>query len=254
MQLGAQGYTIRMYCQNEKDISRSLKRVSEIGYQTIQISGFAAIAPERLKALCDENALKIVLTHSPENRILHDTDALIAEHKLLGAKYIGIGSMADRYRSAAWIDCFAEDFTDAAKKIRDAGLLLMYHNHAFEFEKMPDGRFLMDALLDAIPAELMGVTADTYWLQYGGVDVCAWLRAHGDRLHCVHYKDMAVKGFEHRYAAVGDGSLDFKAIKKTLDDIGTTEYILVEQDDCYGESPFACLKRSYDYLNKLGYK
>lgn len=254
MQLGAQGYTIRMYCQNEKDIARSLRRVGEIGYRAIQVSGFGKIAPQRLRELCEENGLQIALTHSPEARILWDTDALIAEHRLFGAKYIGIGSMPDRYRSAEWVGHFAEDFADAAKKIADAGLLLTYHNHAFEFERLPDGRFLMDALLDGLPADLMGVTADVYWLQYGGVDVRAWLRAHGDRIKCVHYKDMAVKGSEHRFAAVGDGSLDFRAIDQTLRDIGATEYVFVEQDDCYGESPFDCLARSYRYLSDLGWK
>lgn len=254
MLLGAQGFTIRKYCQNEKDIARSLARVRNIGYRTIQISGFAGAAPERIKELCDENGLKVVLTHVPEARILEDTDALIAEHIAYGAKYIGIGSMAERYRSPEWIGHFSEDFTDAAKKIRDAGLLLMYHNHAFEFRKMPDGRFMMDALLEGMPADLMGVTADVYWLQFGGVDVCAWLRAHGDRLHCVHLKDMALKDFTQRFAAVGDGSLDFNAIMRTLEEIGTTQYALVEQDDCYGENPFDCLRRSYETLNKLGYK
>ena len=28
------------------------------------------------------------------------------------------------------------------------------------------------------------------------------------------------------------------------------EYMLVEQDDCGGENPFDCLKRSYEYLTR----
>ena len=39
-----------------------------------------------------------------------------------------------------------------------------------------------------------------------------------------------------------------KAILENLRNNGITEYALVEQDDCNGESPFACLKRSLDYL------
>ena len=30
------------------------------------------------------------------------------------------------------------------------------------------------------------------------------------------------------------------------------EYMLVEQDRCYDEDPFDCLKKSYDYLKSLG--
>ena len=32
------------------------------------------------------------------------------------------------------------------------------------------------------------------------------------------------------------------------------EYSFVEQDNCYGEDPFACLKRSHDYLRSIGLK
>ncbi len=254
MRLGAQGYTIRAFCQTESDIARSLRRVRDIGYETIQISGFGAIAPEKLKALCDENGLQIVLTHNPADRILGDTDALIAEHQLYGAKYIGIGSMPECYRSPEGIARFAADFAPAAKKIAGAGLLFMYHNHAFEFERMPDGRLMMDALLEKMPADIMGVTADVYWLQFGGVDVRAWLRAHGERIRCAHLKDMAVRGFAQRFAAVGDGSMDFRAILETLGETGATAHALVEQDDCFGEDPFDCLERSYRYLTNLGLK
>ena len=127
----------------------------------------------------------------------------------------------------------------------------MYHHHAFEFARMPDGRTMMAHLLEMLPAELMGVTADTYWLQFGGADVCAWLQKHGSRLHCVHLKDYTVHGFEARMAAVGRGNLDFPRILGILRENGVTEYALVEQDECYGASPFDCLKESLDYLQKL---
>ena len=32
------------------------------------------------------------------------------------------------------------------------------------------------------------------------------------------------------------------------------QYMLVEQDDCYGEDPFACLARSYTYLKEKGFE
>ena len=116
---------------------------------------------------------------------------------------------------------------------------------------MPDGGTMMDHLLDLVPADLMGVTADTYWLHYGGMDVYSWLEQHAERLHCVHLKDFAIFGFEIRMAAVGAGNLDFGRILDILRRNNVTEYALVEQDECYGESPFDCLKQSYEYLARL---
>jgi sugar phosphate isomerase/epimerase len=255
MILGAQTYTVRTYMQNERDIRFSLQKIAEIGYKTVQISAIGKIEPERLRAICDELGLKIVLTHSSEDRILNDTDALIREHDVLGCDYIGIGGMPERYRSSApeWAEHFAKDFTEPAKKIAAAGKLFCYHQHNFEFEKLPDGRRIMEMLLEEMPPELMGVTLDTYWIQAAGGDVCRWIERMGDRIPCVHLKDMTVHGFEPQMAPVMEGNMNFEAILKTLERIGTTKYLLVEQDTCR-ESPFVCLKKSYDNLARLGYR
>ena len=251
MRIGAQLYTLRTYCQNEKDLGSTLEQVAAIGYTSVQLSALGPIAPQRIRALCDSNGLQIVLTHNPADELLHNIDGVIERHRLYGCRYVGLGMLPERYRTPETLPRFADDFGPAAERLKAAGMKLMYHNHAFEFARMPDGRTMMAQLLAQLPAELMGVTADTSWLQYGGMDVCAWLRANSARLNCVHLKDYTVRGFEIRMAPVGQGSLDFPAILKLLRENDVTEYALVEQDDCYGESPFACLKQSLAYLKTL---
>ena len=105
-------------------------------------------------------------------------------------------AVSEKYRCEGWLEHFVEDFMPAAEKLHEAGMHFMYHNHAYEFQRMADGRQVMDALLDAFPAELMGVIADTYWIQYAGMDVNKWLRDHADRLPCVHFKDLKPELFE----------------------------------------------------------
>ncbi len=34
--------------------------------------------------------------------------------------------------------------------------------------------------------------------------------------------------------------------------VSGTEYAMVEQDNCFGEDPFACLERSFKHLRALG--
>ena len=251
MEIGAQSYTVREYCRNEQDFAQTMEKIAAIGYRYVQLSAIGPIEPARVKDICDANGLKIVLTHNPEGEFLHGIDRLIERHRLYGCAYAGLGFLPERYHTEDGPARFAEDFGPAAERLRDAGMKLMYHNHALEFARMTDGRTMMDHLLSGMPAELMGVTADTYWLQYGGMDVYSWLEKHMDRLHCVHLKDFAVKGFEIRMASVGSGNLDFRRILRTLRNGGVTEYALVEQDDCYGECPFDCLKQSFDYLGAL---
>lgn len=253
MILGAQSYTIRAFTQTERDFRIAMEKVAAIGYTSVQLSAVGPIEPKILREVCDKNGLSIVLTHTNPERILSDVDAVIREHDILGCDYIGIGSMPERYRNEDWIGRFAADFLEPAKKIRDAGKLLMYHNHNFEWERLSNGQTMMDVLLTSMPENLMGITLDTYWVQAAGADVCAWIEKLENRIPCVHLKDMAVKGFEQRMAAIGEGNMDFKKILALLKRLGKTKHILVEQDNCYGDSPFACLKRSFDYVKGLGY-
>ena len=252
MILGAQLYTIRNYTQTEQDLDYSLEQIAKIGYTTVQISAIGgSIKPQTVKDLCDKHNLKIVITHSDPNRILNDTDQLIKDHSLMGCKYIGLGSMPDKYRNPEWIDHFAKDFKIAAGKIKEAGMLLMYHNHNFEFEKVK-GKYYIDYLLEAFSPDELGFTLDTYWLQAAGADVCQWIERLKDRIPCVHLKDMAMVRHEAVMAPVLEGNMNFINILKTLENTNC-ENILVEQDVCQ-ESPFECLKKSYQNLSALGYR
>lgn len=248
---GAQLYTIRNYIQNERDFARSMEKIAKIGYTTVQISALGSgIRPEAVRHYCDENGLKIVLTHTNPDRILNETDAVIEEHEILGCEHIGIGMMPDRYRSREWISYFADDYLEPAKKIKAAGKRLMYHNHHIEFEKY-EGTYVMDLLTERFAPDELGVTLDTYWVQAAGGDVCDWISRLGDRIPCVHLKDLAVVNHQSVMAPVGEGNLNFPKILNALEQT-CCKYILVEQDECQG-SPFDCLETSLRNLKQMGY-
>ena len=253
MLLGAQTYTVRRFTQSPRDFAEAMRRIAAIGYRAVQLSAVGPMEPAFLRETCDRYSLQIVLTHTHPERILNDPEGVVREHQTLGCPYVGIGMLPERYRESAWIDRFALDFAGPARRLREAGLRLMYHNHNFEWERLPDGRRMLDAVLGGLPPELLGVTLDTYWVQAAGCDVLAWIERLQDRIACVHLKDMAVRGFEQRMAPIGDGNIDFAAVLAKLQSLGKTDHLLVEQDECYGEDPFACLERSFRRLHALGY-
>lgn len=253
MLIGAQTYTVREYTQNEQDFRQAMKRIADIGYKSVQLSAIGPIAPEILREVCDQNGLRIVLTHTNPDRMLSDTEGVIRDHDIMGCRYIGVGMMPERYRSAEGVHQFVKDYLPAARKMADSGKLLMYHNHHLEWQKVDGKRNMMDVLLEGFAPELMGVTLDTYWVQAAGADIGDTIDSMQDRIPCVHLKDMAVEGFETRMAVVGEGNIPFDRILRQLKGLGKTEHILVEQDRCYGEDPFECLRRSFNYLKELGY-
>ena len=52
-------------------------------------------------------------------------------------------------------------------------------------------------------------------------------------------------------APLGEGNINFDRVFEKAEAAGT-KFALVEQDDCYGDDPFDCLKRSYLYLKANG--
>ena len=113
MQIGAQFFTLREQCKTLGDFSEALKRVAEIGYRTVQISGVCPYEPEWLRDRLRENGLSCVITHTNQDRIADETEKVIAEHSVFGCDYIGVGSMPGQLRHPGDYESFVERFRPA---------------------------------------------------------------------------------------------------------------------------------------------
>lgn len=123
--LGAQLYTVRAFTQTPEDIERTLRKIKEIGFNTIQISGFGYIEPQRLADLVHELELDVCVTHTPFDRLRNDLDAVIREHRLMDCDTIGLGAMPSQYQSSKeGAQQFIEDIRPIADHIREEGLTL----------------------------------------------------------------------------------------------------------------------------------
>lgn len=248
MKLGAQLYTVRNYCKTLEDFSEALKKVANIGYTTVQVSGTCAFEPLWLKEQLQKNGLECVLTHMPLDRIVNETEVISKEHDVYGCNMIGLGSfdfnsddLGERIR------IFEETFHGVTKRLNENGKYFMYHNHDGEFRHY-NGKSILQNLSELFLPEEMGFTVDTFWVQAGGGDPAYWIEKFSGRVPCIHLKDFA---YGRKMAVIGEGNINFDRVLNAAENAGT-QYLLVEQDDCYGEDPFDCLKRSYNNLKALG--
>ena len=242
MKIGAQLYTVREHTQTAADFTATIKKIAQIGYQYVQVSGIGPIPAQEVADICKSHGISIPTTHTNPARIKDDTSAVINEHRTMGAEYIGIGAIPAGYeQNPEGVRRFIADFTPAAEKIRNAGMTLMYHNHDFEFEKY-GGKLMLSYLIEEFPQ--LGFTIDTYWVQAGGADPAQWIKSLAGRVDVLHLKDMAWAKGKQVMAEVMEGNLNWDGIFAACQQAGV-KYAMVEQDDCYGEDPFECLAKSY---------
>ncbi len=257
MKIGAQLYTVRHATKTLEDFSETLKKIADIGYTTVQVSGTCPYPADWLKAELSKNGLSCVLTHIKPQEILDDPVQVCRNHDIFDCKHIGIGAMPHKEgHSGIDNECY-EDFVNRflpiATLFYKEGHKLFYHNHQMEFARSANGMLYFDRLLEDFSPELLGITYDTYWAQIGGVEPSEYLKKLVGRTKCIHLKDLIIVGKEQRMAPVGHGNMNYEKIINVAESIGT-QYLLVEQDNCYEEDPFDCLKKSYQYLTSLGLK
>lgn len=248
MEIGAQLYTVRDFCKTLDDFSQTLKRVADIGYKNVQVSGTCQFDAEWLKAELDRNGLKCVLTHTPAERLIGETEKVAAEHKVFGCRYVGLGWNAFNLAEGDTPPAFYDKYIAAARTLAANGCYFMYHNHDREFQRF-GGQLILSYLARNFTWDEMGFTLDTYWITAGGADPAWWILELAGRVPCIHLKDFA---FDRKMAVIGEGNINFDRVFSCAEKAGT-EYMLVEQDDCNGEDPFACLQRSYEYLKSCGF-
>ncbi|MEE0927742.1 MAG: sugar phosphate isomerase/epimerase [Acutalibacteraceae bacterium] len=249
MEIGFQFYTIRDFCKDLEGFDEALKRTADIGYKNIQVSGTCDFEPAWLKEKLKTYGLKCVLTHNKPDKLLSDPIKVAKEHDVFGCDFVGLGYA--NFDEEDSLKKFISDYKPVSEALKANGKYFMYHNHAHEFENR-DGKLIIEHIADNFDNELFGFTLDTFWVQAGGGNPAEWIERLSGRLPCIHIKDYGIKSSERKMMPVGEGNLNWAKIFEAAEKAGT-KYMIVEQDDCNGEDPFACAKRSYDYLKSCGF-
>lgn len=249
--LAAQLYTVREFTQTAADFAASMARVHAIGYQAVQVSAIGPIPHAEVKAIVDDVGLTICNTHISYERLWHDLDSVIEQHRLWNCRHVAIGSLPARYREQGeeGFRRFAAEATAVGEKLAPAGLTFSYHNHSFEFVRF-GRRTALDILYQESDPRYLQAEIDTYWVQHGGGDPADWIRRMENRMPVVHLKDMVIVDGQPAMAEVGEGNLNWPAILAACRSANVAWYA-VEQDICRRD-PFDSLKISYDNLREMG--
>ncbi|MBQ7411673.1 MAG: sugar phosphate isomerase/epimerase [Clostridia bacterium] len=269
MRLALQLYSVRE--DMEKDFLGTLKKVKEMGYEGGELAGLYGKSAREVKAFCAEADLIPVSAHVAYQDLMPDIDGLVKAYKEIGCKYIVIPYLPDnlRYGTEKYPQV-VEDMKKIGEVCKENDIILLYHNHDFEFQKTDDGRYVLDALYEEIGPDLLQTEIDTCWVNVGGENPCDYVRKYTGRAPVVHLKDFygsksknmyKLIGIENEeeqsasfeYRPLGYGVQNIQAIVDAAKDAGAS-WIVAEQDEpSMGKTRLECAKMSIEYMKDINY-
>ncbi len=268
-----------------------LDEAAEAGYQGIELGpiGFMPEDPGELSEGLEARNLTLVggvvfqPFHDSEkwNQVLDASRRTCKSLRSHGAKHLvlidsisprraptaGRPEEAEQMDAAAWSAMVERVRAVAKMGAEEYGLTVGMHAHTggyCEFE--PE----LERMLTEIDEAILKICLDTGHCAYAGFDPVAFMARNSSRISYMHFKDIepnrkkeAVANRADFYEAcangifcnLGDGSVDFRAVRKALVDFGYEGWCTVEQDcDPQGAtSPAVDARANRDYLSSIGF-
>lgn len=252
--IGAQLYTCRNFCKTAAELDDTMRKVSEIGYKAVQISGVPReFTGKQIKECADRYGLKIACTHRDLDEFTDNFSETVRLHREMDCDIAGLGAMPSRaLESKENFYVFVKQADEVAEKLGECGIKFIYHNHSQEFAKL-DGKTMLDYMMENTNSNF-NLVLDAYWVANAGVYAVTVLEKYAGRIPVIHFKDRKVVHWNDTdMCEIGSGTLDWDAIIDACERTGV-QWAMVEQDWGWaGDDPFNSLKISYDYLTTKGF-
>lgn len=269
MKLGLQLYSVRD--DLEKDFLGTLKKVKALGYEGGELAGLYGKSGKEVKEMFDEVGLIPVSAHVAYQDLMPDIEGLVKEYKTIGCKYIVIPYLPNELRYGT------EKYPEVVKGIKkigqvckDNGIVLLYHNHDFEFDKNEKGEYVLDALYNEVSADLLQTEIDTCWVNVGGENPSDYVRKYTGRAPVVHLKDFVGTKSQNMYKLIGIESneeqsktFEFRPLGygvQNIQDIvdaardAGASWVIAEQDSpSMDKTPLECAEMSIEYMKNINY-
>ena len=245
-------FSYQLYsARNEKSLDDTLKTLKSLGYAQVEGWGGQFADPAGLAASLKAAGLVMPTAHMGFAQ-LEDTAAALKIADMVGIQtvYCPAPPTADyREGKGDWQE-FADKLGKIASAFKAAGKGFGYHNHHWEFVKLPNGKTPIELLLGSPD---MQWEMDLAWVVKAGEDPVAWMDKLGSRISAIHVKDIAPAGEkadEDGWADVGTGTLDWKQLLADAKSKTKAQYFVMEHDKPSDAIRFA--RQSIDSVKKWG--
>ena len=179
----------------------------------------------------------------------------------------GRADEAEQMDKAEW-QAYRDRIAESARiGAEEYGLTVGIHAHAGGFM---DFEPELERLLDEVDEDLLKICFDTGHHSYAGFDPVTFMKKHVGRISYMHFKDIDPKvkadviakrtGFydacgQGIFCNLGEGDVDFPAVRQVLLDAGFEGWCTVEQDcdPLLDPDPLNDARKNREYLESIGF-
>jgi len=231
--------TCGVHAECKEDLTGSLARIAEMGYEGVEFYGYYGRSAEELRQLLDDVGLRAGGVHIGSGAIGIGTwrsdlaesnlQQTVEFHQTLGNKYL-IVSWVDRDEMQSrdsWLG-FAGQLNEGARRLRPYGIQVGYHCDGWEFEPV-DGEAPWDTLAANTDEDVI-LQVDTMNFAEYGSDPIHWLEKYAHRAFTVHLVEFTKRT---PYVLIGDGDVSWADVFRICEGTGSkTEWYVIEQERC----------------------
>jgi sugar phosphate isomerase/epimerase len=225
-------YSYQLYsARNEKSLDDTLKTLKSLGYAQVEGWGGQFGDPAALAASLKAAGLVMPTAHIGYAQ-LEDTAKAIEIANTVGIKtiYCPAPPSADHREGKGDWAALAAGLARIGAALKAGGIGFGYHNHHWEFVKLPDGKTPIELILASPDVQW---EMDLAWVVKAGEDPVAWMDKLGSRITAIHVKDIAPAGEkadEDGWADVGTGTLDWQQLIKDAKSKTKAKFFVMEHD------------------------
>ena len=225
--------SFQLYSVRDFDLPAILPQLVKIGLQEVEGYGRLYADADNFQQQLAESGLRMSTGHFDLAMLRDDPGEVIRIASLMNMESVIIPFLTpeDRPTDFTGWQAFAATLAEAGKPVIDAGLSFGWHNHAFEFTACENGRYPIEAIMEA--SDHIGLEIDLAWVHVAGEDPVTWLETYAGRLLAAHVKDCAPDGEcadEDGWADVGHGVMNWDKIVPAMRSAGA-ELMVLEHDN-----------------------
>src|SRR5258705_439260 len=242
--IGFQLYTVRG--EFARHVPETLKKLGQIGYKGVEFWGYAGTpnvyqkySAADLRKLLDDSGLKCCGMHMDLKALAKENlQTTIENNHALGSEYLNVAAAKEKMSSEKGIGELADLLNQRAAECKAHKMLVGYHAHPFDFEKI-DGKFAWDILFSKTNPEV-NMQMDVGNCLSGNGDPIATLKKFPGRTRSIHIKEHKEKTFESDF---------YKEVFHLCETSSGTKWYIVEMGD--GED-FEVPRQALEKLHRLG--